>query len=131
MKHEDKSGILGYQITLADDGSYLRNTVFVDVTNELVEKFNKEMIRLKDETGITRHLVDVTRVRSAQSATDMYMLTYERLAVLPLVKTFKIAIVTHPDDSSHDFIETLLVNSGIEGKIFKDEDAALAWLLNN
>ncbi|NQT70190.1 MAG: hypothetical protein HQ552_11480 [Desulfobacteraceae bacterium] len=131
MKTDDQSGILEYQMALADDGSYLRNTVFVDMTNELVERFTEEMIRLSDETGVLKHFVDVTKVRSTQSATDMYMLTYKGLSTSMPFNTFKVAILKHPDDKSHDFIETLLINNGVNGKIFKNADEALAWLSIN
>jgi hypothetical protein len=128
MKIGDQSDILEYQIALSDDGSYMRLTFLVDITNELVDRAHVEMSRLSEETGVLKHLVDSTRVRAAQSVTDMCMLIHNELSVSPLFKTFKIAIVTHPDDSSHNFIETLLVNSGATGKIFKNEDQALAWL---
>ena len=125
MKTEDKSDKLEYQIALSDDGSYLRITFLVDMTNELVERSFVEGTRLSEETGVLKHLVDVTRVRSAQRPKDMYMLTYKQLSVW---RNFTIAVVTHPDDKSHDFIETLLFNIGATGKVFKNEDEALAWL---
>lgn len=130
METDNQSNVLEYQIALVDDGSYIRTTVFVDMTNELVERFTEEMIRLSDETGVIKHLTDVTGVRSVQSATDMYTLTYKGRAASHPFNTFKIAIVTHPDDYSHDFIETLLVNSGVLGKVFKNENEALAWLMS-
>ena len=128
MKTDDQSVILEYQIALSDDGSYIRITFFVDMTNELAERSLFEGYRLSEETGVLKHLIDVTRVRSAQSTTDMYMLAYKRLSVSPLYRNFKIAVVTHPDDNSHDFVETLLLNIGANGKVFKNEDKAIAWL---
>ena len=34
-------------------------------------------------------------------------------------------VVKHLDDKSHDFIETLLVNNGVNGKILKNDDEAV------
>lgn len=128
MKIGDQPEILEYQIALSDDGSYIRNTIFVDVTNKLIEKFSEEIVRLKEETGAVKFIVDVSRVRSAQSATDMYVLTYNKLTASRSFRAIKIAIVTHPGDNSHDFMETLFVNNCVTGKIFRNEGEAVAWL---
>jgi hypothetical protein len=128
MKTDDQSDILKYEIALADDGSYIRNTVFVDMTNELVEGFLGDIYRISEESGIFKHLADVSRVHSTQSIADMYWLSYEVFQSSPVFKILEIAILTHPDDQSHDFIETLLINIGVMGKIFRNEDDALSWL---
>ena len=39
-----------------------------------------------------------------------------------------IAVLASPNDSQHDFIETAAQNNGIILRVFKDEDAAIAWL---
>ena len=83
MKTDDPSDNLEYQIALSDDGSQLRITFFVDMTNELAEMSLVEGHRMSEETGVFKHLIDVTRVRSAQSLTDMYMQAYEKLSVSP------------------------------------------------
>ena len=128
MKTNDPSNNSEYQIALSDDGSYMRLTFLVDITNEIVDRSHIEMSRLSEETGVLKHLIDSSRVQAAQSATDMYMLIHKELSVSPVFRTFKIAIVTHPNDDSHDFIETLFFNSGVNGKLFKNEDEALVWL---
>ena len=40
------------------------------------------------------------------------------------------AILVSPFDHSHDFIETVLINAGLNVKLFRDPDLAKSFLIN-
>ncbi len=81
------------------------------------------------EYHINKFLVDVSDAVNVDSILDQY-----RFANVDLNESMdfdnysRIAVLASPDDHSHDFIETVMRNVGINFKLFRDRSQALSFL---
>ncbi len=120
---------MDYTIGLTEDGKVVRTVVHVPITPELQVRFSEASIELCKEHGCWRILSDVRNVANVSGAVDQFLLANEDVPTVGLERQARIAILVSENDHSHDFIETVLRNSGADCKIFTDEETARAWLL--
>jgi hypothetical protein len=117
-----------YKILSEPDRPFVTVAVNVDVARELAIEFVKaatdEAIRL----GNTRLLFDFRTVRSADDVFSKYDFA-TNLEAFAIPRSFRYAVVTDPDDASHDFAETVIRNRGYQIRFFKHMDEAQGWLL--
>jgi hypothetical protein len=82
--------------------------------------------------NIKRYLVDVTEATHKDSVSEDYRFTYHNMHKSDGIDNSAIiAVVTSADDHSHDFIETVSKNSGLNVRLFKDYDKAVEYLLDD
>ena len=117
-----------YNISLSDDGTYMRIRVLEAITGEMEKEFAQRAIQDAKHHKIKRFLVDVRGTPNIASSTEHYYFVHENMNHFGLEKDSRIAVLADPDDKSHDFIETVFVNAGYRCCIFPDEGAALKWL---
>lgn len=120
---------MDYTIGPSSDRTYILLTVRGDITRAKAMAQNREAHALGRELGIRCFLVDVTRARNIDSVVDQYDFAYTDMQRTPEIdRGARVATLVAPGDDSHDFVETVAKNSGLNMKLFTDRDEALAWL---
>lgn len=119
---------MAYRISISENGKYIICRVIGAMTMKTAQAFGKEMLKLARTKDIKRYLTDVREAPNISTTYDNYKFAYEEMDKLGLQRAHRSAILINPDDSSHNFVETTLKNSGFNVRIFHDEDAAIAWL---
>lgn len=117
---------MSYTIEPSADGTHILMTVHGDMTRELAMESNRKAHRLGRELGIRRYLVDLRDSRNVQSPFSGYQFAYGDMPADPEIdRSARVALLVSPDDHSHDFIETVARNSGLDVTIFRERQAAL------
>jgi len=121
---------MNYSIKVADTGDYILIDVHGDVNGEIAMQYTTESHKLGNELGIMRFLVDLRKATNVQMVGDNYHFVNKDIAKAPAVdRRAKVAFLVSKEDHSHDFIETVLRNSGHNVTLFRDKDEALSHLL--
>ncbi len=119
-----------YTISLSDDESYIILKILGKQTAELAMKQNLEAHAFGDELGIGRYLVDATEAVNVDSTLENYSFAYTDMQTpTGINKAAIVALLVSPDDHSHDFIETVSRNVGLNVTIFRDRELAIHHLL--
>ncbi len=119
-----------YTISLSDDESYIIVKILGKQTAELAMKQNLEAHAFGDELGIGRYLVDATEAVNVDSTLENYSFAYTDMQTpTGINKAAIVALLVSPDDHSHDFIETVSRNAGLNVTIFRDRELAIHHLL--
>jgi hypothetical protein len=114
-----------YRLEISPDRTHIILTIQGDITRERAMKFNIEAHVLGRKHGINRYLVDATESRNTDSPVGNYAFAYEDMATVPDIdRTAQVAILVSPGDHSHDFVETVSRNSGLNVTIFTDRRLA-------
>ena len=120
-----------YSITPSNDRKYIVLKVVGEIDRQSAMKQNLEAHALGCELGINRFLVDVTEARNIDSVVDDYEFAHKDMKKSEGIDVFaRVATLVSPGDSSHDFIETVARNAGLNVKLFTDMDMAMRFLLN-
>lgn len=118
-----------YSITPSEDGKYIILKVKGEMTRAAAMKVNREVHTLGKKLGVNRYLEDVTEARNVESTLDGYKFAYEDMKQAPEVDRFaRVALLVSPNDHSHDFIETVSRNTGLNVKIFRAREEAVQHL---
>ena len=119
-----------YTISLSDDESYIIVKILGKQTAESAMKQNLEAHAFGDELGIGRYLVDATEAVNVDSTLENYSFAYTDMQTpTGINKAAIVALLVSPDDHSHDFIETVSRNVGLNVTIFRDRELAIHHLL--
>jgi heme oxygenase len=120
-----------HRIYLSDDSTYVILEQSGKVARKLQLKYNIEAHKIGKEHHIKKYLMDVIHARNTESNIENYQFTYEDLRrANEIDKTAIVALVVDPEDHSHDFIETLSINSGLNVTLFRDKAKAIEFLKN-
>jgi heme oxygenase len=120
-----------HRIYISDDSTYVILEQSGKVTRKLQLKYNIEAHKVGKEHHIKKYLMDVIHARNTESNIENYQFTYEDLRrANEIDKTAIVALVVDPADHSHDFIETLSINSGLNVTLFRDKAKAIEFLKN-
>ena len=119
---------MGYTISVSEDGTYLRVQVNEPMTRKLAGRIGQEMNATGAEHNLKCYLYDLRNVPNVESPATNYFFAHEDMPALHLDKSVRSAILASPEDHSHDFAETVLLNAGYTVRLFRDEAAAIAWL---
>jgi hypothetical protein len=121
---------MSYTITPSTGGTYIVLKIEGDITSQLAMKQNIESHALGNELGISRYLVDVIGSRNINSVTENYKFAHNDMRTTPGInKMARVAILVSPEDHSHDFIETVARNAGLDTTIFRERDLAIQHLM--
>jgi len=119
-----------YTISPSEDEKYIILKVQGEINRKDAMVQNLEAHALGKEKGINRYLVDVTEAKNTDSITNNYEFAYTDIKKTESIdKTAHVAILVSPEDHSHDFIETVARNSGLNVTIFNDPELARQHLL--
>ena len=120
---------MGFKITISENGEYIIGKIYDPLNKETAQKLTEEYVKIIKSTGIKKILNDVRDTPNAMGIFNNYEFAYTDTKVLNLPKDIRAAIVTDPNDNTHDFQETVAINAGYSVKIFKEIGAAVTWLL--
>jgi len=88
-----------------------------------------EAHELAERLGIRCQLVDCTKARNVDSASQNYDFAYlDFPSSVALDKRLRVAILVDPDDHSHDFSDIVMRNAGLNVALFRDRGKAIAHL---
>jgi hypothetical protein len=116
------------EIKVSDSGKYIIVRVNEDMTRALAESLSLEAMHLGNRKDINKYLYDLRNSRNKESINANYIFANQDLKRLEPNPSNTIAMLTSPDDKSHDFIDTVLRNAGYNVKLFIVEEEAIAWL---
>ena len=118
-----------YMIDLSEEKSYIILKYFGDITSQVALVATEESHALGGKYGIRHYLVDATEAKNFENPFKNYNFAYQDLERANIDRSACVALLTSPEDTSHDFIETLMVNAGYDVKMFKNRENAIQYLL--
>lgn len=121
---------MDYEISVSEDKKYLRINILKPMTHQIGQASAKDVAKRSQDTGIEIFLFDLRGAPNIEQVLPNYSFAYDDMRELPFSRSHRSALLTDPDDNSHDIVETMLRNAGYLVKQFKQEDAALNWLLS-
>jgi hypothetical protein len=117
-----------HTLSVSPDGAYIVLKVVGNITRQSALAQNLEAHALGRELGIDKYLVDATEARNVDSPVDDYEFAQDDMKGPGLSRTARVAILVDPGDRSHDFVETVTRNAGLDVTIFRDRAAAESHL---
>lgn len=126
---EEPEPKMNYTISLSQNKKYILIKVIGLVNRINAMKYTIESHKLGADKGILHFLVDLVDARNEESIAENYDFAYTDLREQPVInRKAKVAMLVEKNDHSHDFMETLSVNSGHNVRLFRDEKSALSFL---
>jgi isopentenyldiphosphate isomerase len=116
------------EIKISDNGKYIIVQVKENMTRTLAERLGLEAVQLGNTKNITRFLYDLRDSRNTETINGNYIFAKQDMKRIEPNPENMIAMLTSPNDKSHDFIETVLRNAGYTVKLFIVEEEAIQWL---
>jgi hypothetical protein len=118
-----------YLITPSRDGTFIILRVKGNISRQTAMQLNQEAQELGKQLQVKHYLVDVTAAKFTETTIATYELAYSDLrAPKGLAADSRVAILVHPKDESHDFLETVTRNADFSVKKFADPDQARRFL---
>jgi hypothetical protein len=120
---------MDYTIAPSVDGLFIILKVKGNMTRRSVMQLNLETHALGRQLRIRRYLVDVTKARNTDSPIEIYDFAYADMQTAEGIdRSARVAILADPTDHSHDFVETVCRNAGLNVKKFTDRNQAGRFL---
>jgi hypothetical protein len=108
---------------------YIVQTITGEITRELAIKYNEDAHAMGKLLGIKKYLVDLRKARNVDTVSNNYNFAYKDMQEDSLIDvSARVVVVVSPDDHSHDFIETVAKNSGLDVTLFADLEKAVEYL---
>lgn len=118
-----------YNISVSDDRKFILLKATGIINRLLVIQYFIEAHTLGKQEGINRYLVDFTECRNTDTVLRNYTLAYQDMKDPRIDQGARTALLVSFHDHSHDFLETLLRNSGNDVTLFHDHELALWHLI--
>lgn len=120
---------IDYTITPSIDGLFIILKIKGIINREIAMRLNLEAHALGKQLQVRRYLVDVTEAKNTETTTENYQFAYSDMQQAEDIdKHARVATIVNRGDHSHDFIETVARNSGLNVKHFTDREQAERWL---
>ena len=119
---------MSYTITPSPDKTYIFIKVTGNITRASAMEHNVKAHTLGKKLGINKFLMDMTESRNTDSVIDNYKFAYEDMTTPDIDPAARVATVISPDDSSHDFVVTAMMNAGLNVALFNDIESAKKFL---
>ena len=116
------------RINNAPDDSYFVLTVSEDFDREGAKEMAIAVMQKSQESEIKRVLIDLRAARNLDSVSDKFFFAHDDAREIQIDKTLQVALLVDPSDQSHDFVETVMRNTGHNILKFSDEQKAISWL---
>jgi hypothetical protein len=118
-----------YEISIAGNKQYILITVKGEMDIDMTMRYTHESNDLGQAEGIDKFLTDLTQARNKLRVIQNYEFAYEKVAPDPhLNQNAKVALLVSPGDHSHDFVETVLINAGLNIRLFRNRQIAMDYL---
>lgn len=122
---------MSYTIYPSEDRKYIVLKHWGEINGKLSMKRVLEAHTLGVELEITKYLIDLTEARNMDSVIESYTYAYEDMKTPPGISpNARVAMLVSPEDHSHDFVETVLKNTGHNVTLFRDLELAANYLLS-
>ncbi len=116
--------------TVSPNGKYIIQKIVGEINAEIALDLNHETHALGRRLGINCYLSDLTECRNTDSVIDNYDFAYSDMPADPGIDRFaRVAVLIDPEDHSHDFVETVARNAGLDVTLFRNRDEAIRHLL--
>ena len=125
---QERSGNLTYTITPSPDNAYISIKVTGDITRDSAMEHNIKANILGKKLGINKYLMDLTEARNTESIIDNYKFAYEDMTAPDIDPSARVAVLVSPDDNSHNFVMTAMMNAGLNVALFNDMESAKKFL---
>jgi hypothetical protein len=119
---------MNHSVNLSEDGKYIMLKVAGIISRVQVIEYFIEAHTLGAQHGLDRYLADFTECRNTDTVLRNYTLAYKDMKDPRINQSARTALLVSPHDHSHDFLETLLNNSGHDVTLFHDRELAV-WHL--
>jgi hypothetical protein len=121
---------MNYTIAPSADGTFIILKVKGEITGQTAMQFITEAHAFGREQQVRSYLVDVTQAINTDTISGNYEFAYSDMHKTEGIDQLaRVAILTSPDDHSHDFIETVSTNAGFSVRIFTDPNQAHRYLV--
>lgn len=118
-----------YTISPAENGDHIQIMVHDVINRQIGIRIVHDSHALGDQLGIDTFLMDLTDVVNNDSTINRYNFAHVDIPTTDGFNHFaKVAVLVNPADHSHDFIETVLRNTGVNIRLFHDREEAMAFL---
>jgi len=119
---------MSYSASLSENGKFIVCMMEDPITLDDAKEFASKVDRLSRATGVKRVFTDVRGAPNVLSVFENYDFAYKILEGLQIQRDVRAATLVDRTDSTHNFAETVIRNAGYNMRLFKDEEAAIAWL---
>jgi hypothetical protein len=120
-----------YKITPAPDNSYIFCKVTGNITAIEALEINMELHSVGKKFKIKKYLIDMTQCQNVDTVFNTYQYAYKDLRNAPIDLSAQTAVLISPEDHSHDFLETVLANSGVNILYFRELEKAEKYLFGD
>ena len=101
-----------------------------DLNNKVCLEIVKRAAKIAEEHECNKAVCDFTDTTLTESTAGIY--NYPRLARSENIPAcFKVAIRYSRDEENYRFLETVCINLGYSVRVFKDNNDAVAWLIDS
>lgn len=118
-----------YSIFPSDDGSYIILKVVGTFGRQQALQYHLEAHRMGRAMGIDRFLLDFSEGRNTDTVLRHYTFVSQDMRHPEINLDARIAMLVSSYDHSHDFIEAMLKQEGVDVALFYDLEAAIAFLM--
>lgn len=115
-------------LSTSEDAKFIIMKITGDINRRIAIEYDLEAHKLGNELGINCYLMDLTESRNTDTVLDSYSFAYKDVNVEEIDKTAIVALLVAQDDHSHDFIETVSKNAGLNVQLFRDRTLAENYL---
>ena len=122
---------MDFDLKLEPNKSFAILTNRKDVTLQSVIERQRAMRKFAETHGVYRFLLDTRGMTFCGTYVDLFRFARKILHKEGFDSTWKVALVTSPNDRSHDMLEIFTHNAGYQVKIFTNYDEAQVWLTWN
>lgn len=109
-----------YTITLSKDMTYIVQCMQGEFTAKAAMAVAEESHEKGRSLGINHYLVDARGARNVDSTIKNYEFAYTEVDPAKIDRTAVVALLVGADDTSHDFVETVLRNAGYNVTLFRN-----------
>jgi hypothetical protein len=126
MTQKDSDDLI---FSVSEDNQYFIVDVKRPMTSELARRCGDGIAAFCQETNIDRFLIDLRGAPSLVNPIHDYNFAHHDIKFLNIPRNHRAALLVDPDDQSHRFIETVMVNTGYDARLFRDRHEAITWLV--
>ncbi|KAB2922569.1 MAG: hypothetical protein F9K22_11335 [Bacteroidetes bacterium] len=117
-----------YSLSVSGDRRFVITTVHVNMTRELAKTIVADSQSLGRAHGLRCYLQDLTGSRNEESVFQAYSFAHEDMSLSHVDRGAVVAVLVQPEDHSHDFVELVCRNAGLNMRLFRDRESAERYL---
>lgn len=123
-----KSKPANYVVSIPDGTSWVHIEVHGSISADLLRMMLLESIDLAHRHHLCDFFYDGSDSENGVSILKQYQFVHQDLEEYGFDQRSKMAMLINAEDSSRDFIETVLRNEGYNFRLFTDRTEATSWL---